>query len=457
MKINKTLDGVEIIKSLPFFFLCVLIAYPILPYVVQSITIVLLFISSVLIYWNKLKENINKMGLTPFLFISGWFMFLVITLLYSTNLDEGIKRILKGINLIVFPILFIYILPKFSLKNKNILYDIFIYTHVFLIFFLLFKSFEGIDRLGFPDDKRGWVRNISDEGYLELLKVFFRMPFSHSRYFINENEITTFFVHKAYLSIGLVWSVFLLMDRLFFQKMKKIKSLLFLFLLILFTISIIYFTSIPNIIALLVLLPIFLFLKISGLKKRLILIILLLVSIFSLSQINIVKERVFNDMRLKKDIGEVISLFQTIFNDQPKESANIRLDVWSCSYKQIKKNIWFGYGIGDEEQILLDCYKEINCKDCLEQNLNAHNYYAYLLLTGGVSSLLLFLLAFSYMFKIGIKSKNYLFLVFIVLLFINLMSENMLVRIHGVLFYVVFSSLLFSESYVKLIKQKEIV
>jgi len=440
-----------------FFFLCVLFIYPILPHAIQSITIGLLAFFSVVTYRDIIVLNVKKYSIKPFLFITGWFIILALTLVYSSNLDEGVKRILKGMNLIIFPLLFLYILPNLSLKRKNILYDIFIYTHVFLIFFLLFKSFEGIDRLGFPDDKRGWVRNISDEGYIELIKVFISMPFSHSRYFINENEITTFFIHKAYLSIGLVWSVFLLMDRLFFQKMKKIKSLLFLFLLILFIITIIYFTSIPNIIALIVLLPIFFLLKIKGLKKRLLLIIILLISTTTLMQVNIVKERVFNDIRLKKDIGEVISLFQTIFNDQPKESANIRLDVWSCSYKQIKKSIWFGYGVGDEEQILLDCYKEINCKDCLEQNLNTHNCYASLLLAGGIFVLLLFLLALIYMFKIGLKAKNYLLLVFIVLLFINLMSENMLLRIHGVLFYVVFSSLLFSESYFKLVKQKEIV
>jgi len=457
MKINKSLDKVKIIKSFPFLFLCILFTYPILPYAVQSITIGLLFTSSVLIYWDKLKENINRKGLTPFLFISGWFMFLVVTLLYSTKLDEGIKIILRGINFIIFPLLFVYILPNISLKRKNILYDIFIYTHFFLVLFLVFKSFEGIDRLGFPDDKRGWVRNISDEGYIELLKVFFSMPFSHSRYFINENEITTFFIHKAYLSIGLVWSVFLLIDRLFFQTMRKKKKLLFLFLLMLFIITIIYFTSIPNIIALLVLLPIFFLLKIKSLKEKLLLLIILLTSTITLMQINIVKERVFNDVRLKKDIVEVTSLLQAVFNNQLNEVANIRLYVWNCGYRQIKKNIWFGYGVGGEEQTLLDCYKEINCKDCLEQNLNTHNYYASLLLSGGVFLLSLFLLAFSYMFKIGLKTKNYLFLIFIVLLFINLMSENMLERIHGVLFYVIFSSLLFSESYFKLFKQKEIV
>jgi len=449
MKINKTLECIKIIKSLPFFFLCVLIAYPILPYAMQSITIGLLFASSLFNYWNEIKKNILKRGVAPFLFITGWFLLVIITLLYSSNFEIGIKRVLRGINLIIIPILFIYILPSYSLKKRNILYNIFIYTHVFLIFFLLFKSFEGIDKLGFLDENNARVKNISSKSYLELVKVFFSMPFAYSRYYINENEITTFFIHKAYLSIGLVWSVFLMIDRLLFQPLKVAKGVLFSFLILIFIIAIVYFTSIPNIIALCILLPLFVFFKIKSFRKRVVYIFVSVISIIALFQVDVIKDRIFEDVRLKKDIAEVKGLLQTLFDNKPYENANIRLDVWKCSFKQIGKDIWFGYGIGDEEEILLGCYKSINCEDCIEQQLNTHNYYSSLLLIGGIVTLMMFLIALGYMLKIGVVAKNYLFLVMILLIGINLLSENMLVRIHGILFYVLFSGILLNQSYSK--------
>jgi len=449
MKINKTLECIKISKSLPLFFLCVLIAYPILPYALQSITIGLLFASSLFTYRGKIRENITSKGFKPFVLICGWFILVILTLLYSSNFDIGIKRVLRGINLLIFPLLFLYILPSFPVKRRSLIFDVFIGVHVFLIFFLISKSLEGIDKVGFRGVNGEWVTNISDEGFLKILKIFFDMSFARSRYFINENQITTFFIHKAYLSMGFVWCVFLMIDRLFFVKIKPFKRILFSVLLPLFVLAIIYFTSIPNIIALCILLPVFVFFKIGNFRKRVVYIFVSVISIISLSQVGVIKDRIFDDVRLKNDIIEVKSLLQTLFENTSYENTNIRLEVWKCSFEQIRKDIWFGYGIGDEEEILLSCYKSINCEDCIEQQLNTHNYYSSLLLTGGVLTLIMFIIALVYMFKIALVTKNYLFLVLVLLIGINLLSENLLVRIHGILFYVLFSGILFNQSYSK--------
>jgi len=386
--------------------------------------------------------------------ICGWFILVVFTLLYSSNFDIGIKRVSRGINLLVFPLLFLYILPSFTVKKRNFIFDIFIGVHVFLIFFLILKSLEGIDKVGFRGVNNEWVTNISEEGFFKILKIFFDMSFARSRYFINENQITTFFIHKAYLSMGFVWCVFLMIDRLFFVKIKTFKRILFSVLLPLFVIAIIYFTSIPNIIALCVLLPVFVFFKIRNFRKRIVYIFVTVISIISLFQVDVIKDRIFDDARLKNDITEVKDLLQTLIDNKSYENTNIRLEVWKCSFNQIRKNIWFGHGIGDEEEMLLSCYKSINCEDCIEQQLNTHNYFASLLLVGGILTLIMFLIALGYMLKIGVVAKNYLFVVLVLLIGINLLSENLLVRMHGVLFYVLFSGILLNQSYGKFAEVK---
>jgi hypothetical protein len=450
MKISKKLECIKIIKNLPFLFLCILITYPILPHALQSISIGLFVVSSIIIYRDDIMPHINTKGLIPFVLICGWFILVILTLFYSSNFDIGLKRVLRGVNLLIFPLVFLYVLPLFTVKKRHFLFDVFIVVHVFLIFFLISKSLEGIDNVGFRGVNNEWVTNISDEGFLKILNIFFSMPFSHSRYFINENQITTFFIHKAYLSIGLVWSVFLMIDRLFYEKIKVFKRILFGVLIPLFVIVIIYFTSIPNIIALCVTLPFFVFYKLETIRGKKIFVIASITSVFMLLQVNIVKEKILTDMRLKKDLSEAKNVLLTVFSDTSLENANVRLFVWKCSYQQIKDNFFLGLGIGDEEDSLLNCYNDINCEYCIKQQLNTHNYFASLLLVGGLATLIMFLIAFVYMFFIAIKSRNYLFMALIVLLVFNLMSENLLVRIHGVLFYVIFSGLCFTDSFNKL-------
>jgi hypothetical protein len=172
MKISKKLECIKIIKNLPFLFLCILITYPILPHALQSISIGLFVVSSIIIYRDDIMPHINIKGIKPFVLICGWFILVILTLFYSSNFDIGLKRVLRGVNLLIFPLVFLYVLPLFTVKKRHFLFDVFIGVHVFLIFFLIFKSFEGIDRLGFLNDEGVRVRNISDEGYLELVKVF---------------------------------------------------------------------------------------------------------------------------------------------------------------------------------------------------------------------------------------------------------------------------------------------
>ena len=441
------LNRSTILKELPYLLLCALVLYPILPHAIQSILLVLFLVFSLFYHGKNLKPNITQKGLTPFFIIGGWFFLLMLTLFYSSDFDLGVKRLIRNIHVVIFPFVFLYIFPSLSKKRFSILSNLFLFAHIFLVFFLLIKCFDGIDKVGFRGKDGQWVYNVSDQGFLELLKEFSKMSFARSRYFINENQITTFFIHKAYLSLGFAWCFFLSINEVFSKNSVR-KKIIYTTLAIFFLCAIIYFTSIPNILALLILLPLFIILKLDGFKKKLVFIAVCFLGIFSVLQIQPVKDKVFGDRRLLTDINEARNLITSIVKGSEVENTNVRFNVWSCSYKNIKDNFWLGIGVGDEENVLIECYKSNGCDYCVEYELNTHNYYASILLSGGFFALILFIGMFLYIIYIGFKTKNILLVIFILLFGINLISENMLSRINGVLFYSIMLGILLSRSFI---------
>lgn len=433
-------------KELPYITLCILMLYPILPNALQSIFLILFIGLSLFYYKKNLKSNIEEKRIKSFFIMCGWFFALAITLFYTTELDIGFKRLIRSIHVVLFPFVFIYIYPSLSKKRFSILSNLFIFTHIFLVFFLLIKCFEGIDKVGFRGENGQWIYNISDQGFLELLKEFSKMSFARSRYFINENQISTFFIHKAYLSLGFAWCFFLSLNKVF-SKNAIHKKVTYIILAIFFLFAIIYFTSIPNILAIVVLLPIYIILKLNSYRKRLLFILICFLSMFSVLQIQSVKDKVFRDGRLLTDVNETKNLIFSIIAGKEVENTNVRYNVWSCTYEKIKNNFWMGVGIGGEENVLMDCYKNNGCNYCVENDLNTHNYYASILLSGGIFVFLLFICMFLYQIYFGFKSGNILFIIFTLLFVINLISENMLSRINGVLFFAIFSSIMINLSF----------
>ena len=432
-----------ILEKIVFFLLCALFVYPILPHAIQSITIIALTTLSVVTYADTIKNNLAQLSVRPFLWFSGWFLLLMFTVLYSEDANEGIKRITRGLNFLIIPFLFLYILPVIPLKKQKILSNLFVFIHVFLLLFLMYKTFEGIDRIGYMDSSGRLIKGLFDENIFKQMAIVFQMPFYLSRYYIDENNITTFFIHKVYLSIGLVFSVFLMGNKIIKENISLLHKLLWGVLIVFFIIAIVYFTSLPNILMILVL-PVFIFMNLKNKKNKALMVMLAVITI-GMTFTKPLYTKIYEDKRLLTDALEAKNMLLSIIDDKPYvEGTNIRLEVWRCAFKQISKQWLFGYGIGDEEAILHNCYLERKCDDCL--SLNSHNYYASLVLMGGVVVLVLFLVSLFFLCQVAIKNNNYLLAVFVLIIAVNLATENLFVRINGVLFYTIIGSFLLSNS-----------
>lgn len=424
----------------------VLFLFPILPNAVQTIAIILFALTTLKVNKKFFKTNLRILGWKPLLINSGWYLLLCLTLFYSDSIEKGSVYILRGISLIGIPLLVFYFFPKLTQRQMKFAFSFFIIAHLVLFFFIYHRIIAGIDTIGYINEQGLRIRGLASENWLSQFKIFIKMPFSVSRYYLNENEVSTFFLHKAYLSMGYLWCVCLMAYDIVNFKRSTFVIVFSVLIVILFLLAVIYFTSVPNLFLLVVLMSLAIIFFLKRLKHKIVFLFLFATMIYLFSQTETFKHKILGDERLVKGVVETKKLFHSFVSGHELDGSNIRGQVWQCAYQAIGESFFWGYGVGSEGKVLKDCYDSSGCKSCSEYVFNAHNQFATMMLNGGVLLLLAFLIALGQAMLLSIKSKSYLFMLFLLLFTVNLMGESMLVRIHGILFYTLFGSVFISNA-----------
>ena len=141
-----------------------------------------------------------------------------------------------------------------------------------------------------------------------------------------------------------------------------------------------------------------------------------------------------------------LNLAKKVVTGNDYGNTDERYEINNASWQLIKKAPVFGYGIGDVQYELNNYYNKHSSdktayKMAYEENLNSHNNYAYLWLSGGFILLLLYIINLIFGLYYGLLFKEWIYIAFIIIVSANLLFENVLSRIHGVLFYSVFNAL----------------
>ncbi len=132
-------------------------------------------------------------------------------------------------------------------------------------------------------------------------------------------------------------------------------------------------------------------------------------------------------------------------NETKPSSGDMRLEIWRTIPSTIGKNWLFGVGSGDTKEELKKGYKRFGMEKAVEEEYNAHNQYLQTLLALGVPGLLLLLVILIYPVYNYIKRKDdFLPVIFLGIIALNLLFESMLVRIAGVMFFAVFYCIFFT-------------
>ncbi|MFT5846837.1 MAG: O-antigen ligase [Psychroserpens sp.] len=401
------------------FFLVINSAVILVPDKFKGIPVIGLLASTILFY--IINKSDKKLSSQLFIVSISFFSVLLVSILYSQNISYALRKLETGLSLIAYPVVFTLL---YNCKEKIGTKFITSLKWVFIISLIFFLAST-------------------------FLYYFFTEPFYTFRstiihyHTLVDLRILGYEIHSIYLSMHIGVGVLFLIDII--SKTKKIKLVYALFLLAFLFVFMAVLNKRGPIIALGVVGLVF-FVK-SKVTTKPTLYVLTLVTVFVVTLIFIPK---FNNINRFKELVDFEGL-----KTNPNSSTAIRLSIYKCSIEQGLKSPFIGYGWGDVKGVLNECYKAEN-QNLLLKNYNTHNQFLSIFLSTGIVGLLIFLFYFYYIFKFSNKNRNQL-LFFLLLYFgLNMLSENILEREDGVIFFSFFINLLLfnSESETKELAEK---
>lgn len=125
--------------------------------------------------------------------------------------------------------------------------------------------------------------------------------------------------------------------------------------------------------------------------------------------------------------------------------GQMRVLIWSSSFQIIKENLLFGVGTGDVQDRLDETYKKndyVSLTYWENTRFNAHNQFLEIAIGSGLIGLALFLTLIFNITQAALKNKNMLLLSFLAVFILSALTESVLERQNGVVFFSFFSSFL---------------
>ena len=429
-------------KYITIIFSILLFAYPFYPYAMISIVFLLFVLSIAVLNVETIKKNISdKRRIKIFLLLSSWLILLSFTVFYSEDKDSALKLLLRYLNALVIIFIFIFSIGEDILKKKYFFYLAFILSNFFFTLFIYYKAITVIETTCFPQI---YFRSIIDK-----IVFTFSKP-NHIIFSCFENEYKhSFFIHRVYNSMSFLFSSILIIEVLFESKFQKIIKILLVFIGVWFVFLIYYQFSVVNVFLTLVLLPIFVFIKIKTKKvKKRNLFYMIGVFVFTLFVLYNLSSNSFNTD--SKQLTQAINMVKKFISGVAEGQVDDRYEINEANKELFHKKPFFGYGIGDVQNELNNYYnvnkeKSDVYKRAYADNINSHNYYYFILLSGGIFLFLIYFISQMIIMKLSLTQKDWLYFIFLILFSANLIFENMLSRIHGVFFFSIFNSLFLSQ------------
>src|SRR5437016_6103802 len=118
--------------------------------------------------------------------------------------------------------------------------------------------------------------------------------------------------------------------------------------------------------------------------------------------------------------------------------------MWNCALELIKSEPILEVGTGDVEDELQKCYTSNQYTSLTywtDTRFNAHNQFLETAIGLGIPGLILLLSCFIIALYQAYMYKNIMYVIFIVLFAVSCLTESMLERQNGVVFYAFFNSL----------------
>lgn len=388
------------ILNLLFLFFLLMGLFPLIPFHLKSMLLVLALLIGIFIFIKTRKIEFSR----AYFYNCLLFVPFLTSLIYSENFNYGLQKIITMSSLVLIPFFFLLI----SKLNENVKYIIkyeklFFYTFYLSSIIYCFLLFFYIYNIGFFNDTPNYDLTIS--------------------YIVN--EFWFFNEHPIYISIFLSVSILFSIKVFFDSANNNIKRVIIISNLLI--IIVILFLSRKGVIISLFFSTFYLLIinikKKYRLNKNLIIIILtsLISFLFIFSFVPSRMHELFNSNSYTNSL--------TLTN-----STSIRLAVYKCALKNTNGAGFFGYGIGDVKGIMDDCYEKTSII-LVNGKYNTHNEYLNYWLASGLFGIFIFLFSLIKIYKFSLSKRDYLFTSIIIFYTIEMLTENILDRQNGVILF----------------------
>jgi len=388
-----------------------------LPFSTQVNSAAIIFILLVWLLDRDLLVKIKKVFSNKFIIILIlYFAVCLLGMLYTSNQKAGIGYLTKSFSLLLFPIIFSSydysnkVLQKILLAFVLAVFCCITYSLVMVFYFhnALIEEFSLYNT------------------YRELL-------------------IKPLTFHPTYFSIYILFSIFCIIYLVFINKWYKgflgVVGLLLVFYF--FAFSLLLSARMPLLSSFFCLFITAVFYSIK-LKKYIFIFVALAVIVSMLYYL-------FNNPMFNQRILEIRETALKPPVGIYHNSINLRIGILTCTFQELRSQWLLGTGTGDMQDVLNKCYESNGYSDVLYKlSFNTHSAYFDAFLRLGVLGLFSLVLLFYYSFNRAIKTKDVLFLNFIVFIATACITESILNSQKGIVFFTLFNSLFIYHSHHKL-------
>jgi len=355
--------------------------------------------------FDDVKNSFNSIFNIKWSFIViGFFLLHSVGYFYSENKSEALSAIEIKLCFLAFPILFFG--SHFSRTHIKKIVISFVSGCMLVSFLCIFRACY----LYFFEDTN----------------AFFYSDFSY-------------FIHPSYMAMYLVFALLIVM--LFYKNWLAHLHLLNIklgFMAVVFLVTIFLCSSKLGLLSAFILLPttfsVLLYNK--GYKKIIIGLVLALLGLATASY------KLFpTPFKRFQTAINVTKSSQTI-DKTDAESTAVRILIWKESIKLIKNKFWFGTTAGDVNDKLIESYEKEGLTGALTKKLNAHNQFLQTFIGTGFIGFVLLILMTLFLIVYSFIKKNYILMLFSILISLNFMVESMLQTQAGFTFFTFFLCLI---------------
>ncbi len=372
--------------------LSLIFLYPLL----SSYLIVVLLLTAAYVAFHKNMFSTFKRRINSIILLSGLYWVNVFWLLGTDveHLNEGIGRLEKYFSLIIFPLIF-SILP--ITRNQ-----------VYIVLYSLLAC-------------------------ITLIIIYYCFDIYVLQGHQNKNEFITCFneaLHRTYVILYVLTCGFIAFISCINKDGKLYDILAFVILAFLIVITY-FFESRIGLLAI-IFLSLFCFFYIESRMKKIILCLLFVIGVGVVFFFVEHHPSWRTDMYVKK--------YKRYFSDNEKGYyPEDRIYVWSSVWHLVKDNFFFGVGTGDGPEAVNKSIREIKTWT----STDPHNQYLDIWIRQGIVGLLIFIFTLFYPLARAIKQKNYPYIIFLFNIIFFSLTESILNRQLGMVFYAVFNTLFY--------------